>query len=73
MCILCKKKKENTKHLFTCPALATDRDNIWKEAKEKTITKFKNLIKKDKDGVTGESTTNKYTEWSIKLKQLIDQ
>ena len=37
------------------------------------MTKFKNLIKKDKNGVTGESTINKYTEWPIKLKQLIEE
>jgi ribonuclease HI len=45
-CLTCGNREENTEHIFDCPALLSTRLQIWKEVKEKTVSKFKEISKK---------------------------
>jgi len=51
-CIQCGVGEEDTGHLFSCPALVSDRAQIWEEVEKKTITKFKEIVNKSNDGKT---------------------
>jgi len=67
-CILCRGEEESLEHLFTCPALTTDRTQIWEEA-ERKVTKKLQEFKSNKDGDTENSRGNS----TPKLLQVIRQ
>jgi hypothetical protein len=48
-CIMCKEEEENTEHIFSYTALATDRDQIWEEVRRKVAIKFSELVNKGRE------------------------
>jgi hypothetical protein len=65
-CPICKEKEEDTGHILECTSSTNARSQMWKEVKEKVITKYQEITKRSK------KRPNKENNNPTNLIQLID-